>query len=198
MYRYIIFLSLTLNTWTQAAITTGGDFMNGSPAPTLTLTNALTFFIESTGSVRGIAFDEWVTSDGGSTTALAVVVPSIQLMSYQINGGSIQTIPVNSVIDNAATTLGDMTANDGYLFFFAGISVNSGDAISFSPGIFTFSNASGFNANIPATFNGDAYTINQSGLRLSSLSPVPEPATGLFGLIAVGMLACFRKRTCAP
>lgn len=175
----------------SAAVITSGNFNSGSPAPTLEITSEISFAISVAGDLRGIAFNEWVTSDGAANTA--TVAPFGQTISYRINGGVSQIFtPVNSVIDNAASPANGLTANDGYLFLFNTISVFPGDSISFQPGTFTFNATPGFNSAVPALFNGQAFVIDGAGRALSGLVSVPEPSGILLSL--AGLSACLARR----
>jgi hypothetical protein len=190
-----LFCNLILLEAAHAALTVTGNFSSGSPVPTVALTAGVSFSISSAGILQGIAFDEWVTSDGVSNTA--TIAPFPQTMTYSINGGSLVTVPVSSVIDNVASVANDLTANDGYLFFFTGISVSSGDIITFQPGAFTFSPVAGFNPGVPASFGGQAFVINSTGVALSGLTAIPEPSGTLLGLVGLTAAAAFRRRTIA-
>jgi hypothetical protein len=183
--------SLALEETAGAAVTVTGDFATGSPVPTVALTAGISFSINSTGSLQGIAFDEWVLSDGISNTA--TIAPFSQTMAYSINGGNLLTVPVSSLIDNAATVVNDLTANDGYLYFFTGVSVFSGDIITFQASNFTFSPVAGFNPGSPPLFEGQAFVINSTGVALSGLTAIPELSSSFLSLVAV-MTAVVCKR----
>ena len=180
---------------TRAAVTTSGNFQTGTPVPTLAFTNPFTLTITASGNASYLVFDEWVTSDGSQTSATA---STNQTLSYQINGGTTQSIGVSLLYDNLSRTVGAATANDGILSFGGSIAVTAGQTLTFLPSSATFaSGGTAFNPP-PSAFTGNAFLIDGSGTAysaLGSVGAVPEPSTwALLGIGAVGTGVVARRR----
>ncbi|NBD38427.1 MAG: PEP-CTERM sorting domain-containing protein [Verrucomicrobia bacterium] len=176
-----------------AIINVVGDFSTLGGA-SIEVTQDVTFSVTSSGSLRGIAFDEWVGSDGSFDSV------QIDNLSYSLNGGTPAVSTVNTFLaDNITATFstGDLTANDGYITFDAFV-VNAGDTV-------TFKATTGGNLGTSPSMNplldglsfaGNAFLVDGStATALSPLTAVPEPATTglLLGGVALGLL-CFRRR----
>lgn len=170
-----------------AAITTSGDFADGSPTPTLNITAPITFTITTNGTVQRLIFDEWVTDDGTATT-LTVATPTA--LSYQINGGATQFTTVVGLLDNQHTPSGALSANDGYLSFFP-ISVTAGQTLTILAATIPFSADAAFNQP-PSSLAGDARLTNGSGTAISAPVSAPEPSSAFLGVL--GFLAFLRRR----
>lgn len=171
----------------NAAVTTSGDFADGSPTPTLHITAPITFNISASGTVQRIIFDEWVTDDGGTTT-LTVATPTA--LSYQINGGATQFTTVVGLVDNQHTPGGALSANDGYLSFFP-IPVTAGQTLTILAATISFNPDAAFNQP-PSQITGEARLTNGSGTALSAPTSVPEPSVIFPG--ALGVLVLLRRR----
>lgn len=179
-----------------AILTSGGaSFQTGTPTPTLQISAPITLTITTSGAVRLLAFDEWVTSDGSQSL---VSSPSVQTLSFTL-AGTAGTATINFLADNQNDTTGSLTANDGYLFFSTGIAVTAGQTLVVRPGTFTFGANAAFNPNTPTAFTGNVFAANNSGVALSGLAPagnVPEPGTWALLVVGAGALglALHRRR----
>ncbi len=172
----------------RGAVIVSGDVAGGS-AFSVEFTQSVTFTITSGSSVAGIAFDEWVTSDGHRTGTN--LIPSG--VAYTLNGGSVQYTSNTLLWDNQATPSGDLSANDGWVNVL-GIAVNPGDTLIIQAQTINTSHSGAlFNSEIAGAFSGDMYLIDVSGNALTALTPVPEPSTALLGLLAGGLLLRRRR-----
>ena len=172
----------------RAAILTSGNFKTGTPTPSFTITTPMTFVIASSGNVAFLVLDEWVTSDGGASTAYAL--DANQQFSYRLDAGPIQTAAVYFLYDNSTGTAGGITANDGFLGFLNPFAVTAGQMLTLLPGSASFgSGGAGFNT-LPAVFNGNTFVTDDSGARVGS---IPEPST-FAALIGVGLIGVIRSR----
>lgn len=172
-----------------AAVTTSGDFSDGSPTPTLNITAPITFTITTNGTVQRLIFDEWVTDDGTATT-LTVATPTA--LSYHINGGATQFTTVVGLTDNQHTPSGALSANDGYLSFFP-ISVTAGQTLTILAATIAFNADAAFNQP-PFMLGGDARLTNGSGTAISAPVSIPEPSVTILG--GLGFVALLRRRVC--
>ena len=179
----------------RASILTTGNFQTGTPTPTLSLSTPVTLAITASDNVSGLVFDEWVTNDGTQNTAFTS--PRPQTLSYQIDGGAVQTVGVGYLVDNLAGTVGDVTANDGYLVLNGFLFVTAGQTLTFLPGSLTFgSGGAAFNPP-PVVFNGNAYVDNMTGNALSgpaSVNVAPEPSAWALLGVGVGALGLSLRR----
>jgi hypothetical protein len=141
--------------------------------------------------VQALVFDEWVVSDGTLTSAF-----STSSVSYNIDGGSTQTVPIKNLIDNNAFTLGSITRNDGYIYFTVPFAVSAGQIVTFLAQTLTFDSVDPNFKQPPAIFTGNAYLVNLSTAGavsgLTSVNPIPEPSAALFGV--AGTLGLLRRR----
>ncbi len=164
---------------------TGGSFA---------ITEDITLSITGTGGVSGLIFDEWVSSNDGNNTSLSFSSATLQ---YQINGGGLQSVGLNALRDNLATTINDVTPNDGYVQFNT-ISVNPGDTLTLKVGSWSVSGSSAFNPQAVQNFTGNVFAYTGSGVRISTDSVVPEPRE--YGMLAgAGLLglAIWRRQKAA-
>ncbi len=180
----------------RADITTSGNFKTGSPTPTLNITAPITLPITASGNLNYLDISNWVTNDGTQDNTSAS--PSGQKLSYQINGGAIQTIGVSYLYDNDQS-FGAATVNDGLLNFSSILAVTTGQTLTILPGTFTFASGGSTFNQPPADFTGNVFVASTSAARLSpsvSVGAVPEPATlGVIGIPAA--LALLRRRRMA-
>ncbi len=179
----LILAALTISA--NAAVSVSGNFISGSPTPRLEVTNEIVINVISSGTASYLVFDEWVISDGNSSTAFA---SSGQNLSYNLGGGSL-TRNLNSLTDNLANNVGSITENDGYLIF-GGISVTAGDVFTVETSSYTFGPDTGFNNAISgSTFSGNFFLTDSSGSFLGGTAPIPEPSVALLsGLGLLGLL----------
>lgn len=180
----------------HSAIILRGDFqhgstvINGTSTPTLEITEDITFTVTVGGQLRTLIFRQWTTSDGSANAT--GLDPLSQNLSYKINGGSTMTIPLNQLVDNAASiAANDQSADDGYLVF-QNITVNQGDTVTILADTYTFSPNSGFNPALNGTtFEDQVFLATVNGGRLSSNTAVPEPSAAALCLLG---LAGFLRR----
>lgn len=189
---YPALFALTTFAGSHAAITTSGNFVSGSPTPTLSITQTFSLTVTTTTSLRYLIFDNWVTSDGAQSSALSTNPPT-QFLFYTVNGGSEQQVAVSSLIDNFAGNANSLTTGDGLLTFNP-LSVTSGQVLTFKAQSFTFTSAAGFNPNIPANFVGNVFATDLNGNSGTTSVAVPEPASALLGLVALPALLILRRK----
>ncbi len=165
-------------------------------APTSTTTGSIqftediTFTITSAGFAETFVFDGWVTSDGTLTPSL--LVPDV---FFSLNdGASFQLATI--LYDNLATTYGDMTADDGYLFHNS-IAVQPGDTLTIKQGSYTLKEAA-FNPGVTQTFTGDMFITDSDGDIISTTTSVPEPATLALPGVGFAILAWILRRRAVP
>ena len=166
-------------------------------APTATtagsvpITAPISFTIATAGSVRAFVLDEWITSDETST-----VSPLGSSLAYSLNG--ISSSRVGDFGDNAASSFGSVTPNDGYLLFpFENtLTVTAGDTVTLLAGTYTIAPFSGFNPQATQTFTGSMFLADNGGARLSSNAPVPEPSLWTLTLGGAGLLGLLARRRC--
>ncbi len=184
----LVFLSLSAAA--SAQIIVSGTINQVAGQGTLNITSPITFEVTSTGLLYGIVFDNWVTSDGTTTT-----VALDSGLSYRINGGSVQTLAgTNTFYDNGNSN-GDLTVNDGFIVF-ATTSVTAGDTFSLLSGSYITTGNGSFNTQAIQTFTGDLFLLSNNNTALSGhVSAVPEPSTyaALAGLAALGLTMAVRR-----
>lgn len=180
--------ALSVNS-TLAAVKTNGDFSLSGGA-SLTFTEPLSILVTSTGTLKTLVFDEWVTTDTSFSNAV------LQPLSFQIDGGAVQQTSAD-LVDNLNQFTSFVTPNDGNVFL-DDIVVNAGQTVTFL--VQTLTNTSTSLSFNPAlsdfTFTGSAYITNIFGNALSDLTPVssvPEPSA-LGGLFGLGALLVARRR----
>ena len=168
-----------------ASVVTSGpvSFDTGTPTPTLSFSAPIILTITANGSIGGLVFDDWVTSDGNRTFANAS--PNSQTVAYTLNGTA-GTSPIYGFIDNLNATAGAITANDGYLELSTSFPVTVGQTLIFQVGSYTFGSNAQFNPNLPTVFNGDVFLAATDGSALSALTPVPEPS--IWAMLGVGII----------
>ena len=168
----------------MASIIISGNVTDPFGIFTFQITEDISLDIETAGDAYMFVFDEWVTSD-----SLPVNVhdnPNTASLIMQVNGGSENSYAVNSLFDNYNRALGDVTANDGFLYLDNFIAVSEGGTVTIKAATYTFNGSAGFNDDAVGTFSGNVFLAGSSGLRVSSIEAVPEPATaGLLGISAL-------------
>jgi hypothetical protein len=184
--KFLLPLSvLLLPVVSSAAVVASGDFSGGTTTPTLSFTTPIEIPILRPGEISSFVFDEWTTDDGVPSAALA----SGGILSFRINGGLIQTIPVVFAFDNFSAYSGSVSPNDGVLVLSGTIPVTAGQTLTILDQTFSFI-ASGPGFNAPSTpFTGVTFPVDSA---LSSLSIVPEPSTSM--ALALGSLVMLRRR----
>lgn len=177
-----------------AVVLSGAPTVDGGAA-TLGFTTDLVFPITTSGEIAHIVFDNWVpTSDGRLThlrTPFSFSLNSLPLISYQIDGGSIQTIQAFSLADNFNRSVGALTANDTLLYFLGSFSVTAGQVVTIKQVTIDLGGNSGFNPQSTGAFSGSVFLMASSATRLSEFVAVPEPAEeaacAAAGLLAFGL-----------
>lgn len=184
--------SIALAATAPAAITTSGDFKTGTPTATFTITAPITFTITAdyiSGSGIIMVLDGWATPENASVPAPPTVG---NMVSYKIDGGITQTVPLNTIFDEYPMNLGAYTMDDG-LIWMGDIAVTTGQTLTILAQTWTFDAAGAEFNTPPALFEGNAFLVgNDSQIIMSGLVPVPEPTTALLG--AIGTLALLRRR----
>ena len=161
----------------RAAVTLAGNFQTGSPRPSLSITTPITITIGSgTTTLRGLAFDEWAPNDGSSDVASPF---NNQTITYQVNGGQQFAVGLSGFYDHANSTLGGITANDGFLYFSSPLSVSAGQTVTFPVQTLLLSGGgSTFDPNLPNPYNGPVYGFDGNFARASVNTPARSPAPG--------------------
>lgn len=164
-----------------------GDVTSGTG--TLIFDNDITFTVNSTDNFQFVVFDEWTTSDG-------------DLDVVDLLGGSVFSFSINSVnntdsarlFDNLASTINDITANDGYVLTNFSHAVNAGDTITVKAGTYSLSANPNFNPALAnSSFNGQMFLANSNGNRISNV--VPEPASvATIAVFCLGVISGRRRR----
>ncbi len=179
----------------SSAIVLTGNFSTGTPKPTLTFQEDLTFTVTGTGNVTFLIFDEWTTADSSATSLTPS--PSPQNLAYQLNANSATSSNIITFADNTAATYLGVTPNDGYLSI-APIAVITGDTFTVKAGVYTFNFSSGFNpllSGADSIFTGNVFLKSNSG-SISNLvnvpASVPEPSALL--LSGLGAQTLLRRR----
>lgn len=142
-------------------------------------TEDITFTITTAGFAQQMVFDNWVTSDGVLDDSL--LIPDVY---YSLNGGTPVQL-ATALYDNLATTYGDMTPNDGYLFHNS-IAVEVGDTLTIKQGTYTLKEAA-LNPGITQTFTGNMFITNPNGITISTTAVVPEPTVLTLCLCGAGL-----------
>ena len=180
-----ILSALLLGATAQAElITLGGDQTAGTG--TLTINYDLVFNITtpSTPTVFGFVFDEIVLSDGSFAQV------SFSGLEFSINGGAHYSL--NQWVDNRTGSVGDVTANDGYITTGSAETIVFGDIVTLHAGIGTMSTTAA-NFNSWASGDYDVFVIDGGGNQISDV--VPEPATALlFGIGGIGAFIVRRNK----
>lgn len=175
----------------HAAVVTSGNFQTGATTPTLGFSQAFNITVSTAGNFIGIAFDEWVVSDGSNTSVLD---NPAAVFSYRINNGSTQTVPVASLYDNRAANVAALTPNDGYLLVSEYPAVAVGDIVTVNAQSFSFGSNAAFNSNLPSLFTGNVILVAAGAAALSAPTPVPETASHVFAAISLAVLLGIRRR----
>ncbi len=166
-------------------------------AGSIVITQDINFTITTSGSVRDVVFDEWVTSDGSSEAFFSGSI-SPNLLSYSLNGGATATVQLSIFRDNEIIS-NDITPNDGYLFIGTTVPTTLDDVFTVKAATFTLAANSlpaGFNPQAAQTFTGNAFLTTTLGDRLTantSVGAVPEPSRALLLLGGLSTLV-FRRR----
>lgn len=182
----VILLLLLVISRSHSAVLMSGDFQTGSPTPTLTFTNDISFEITASGTATFLVFDEWVVSDGTLHAVSFPTSPSVQNIDYTLNGGSLASAQAFQLYDNNASVFGDITDSDGVIVFSSLLfDVTTGDTLTISAATYTFTFNPDFNSAIPSVFQGNVFIADDFGNQISSLTPVPEPA----GAAMIGLLS---------
>ncbi len=179
----------------QGAIVLSGNFNTGTPTPTLTITQDITFNISVGGFPRILVFDEWTTSDGSQS----FVFPTVgQQFAYSLNGAPANnsfSMPDAGLGDNLTSDARAITTKDGRLFFNSFLA-NVGDTVVVSAGSYTFGSDPQFNPLLSTTdsiFTGETFLTDISGNRLTdNVSLVPESSA--LALTALASLSLLRRK----
>ena len=155
------------------------------------ITEDITFTITASGAVSFFAFDNWVTTPDPQTS-----VSFSPTLSLSLNGGAFTE--GGAFYDNVGFPIGNLTANDGFIYINSPLSVVAGDTVTLKAGSYSLPLNSGFNPLVTQTFTGDMFLTNGSGVRLSENTPaaIPEPSSAalLFGVVSAFAMARRRSR----
>lgn len=97
----------------SAAITTSGDFVNGTTTPMLTITEDIVIPVTATGSFLRLAFDEWMPTPGVSRNVLSVA--DFNLLSFRINDDPVQSVTISLMRVRRDAIDGALTPDNGYI-----------------------------------------------------------------------------------
>jgi hypothetical protein len=184
-----------LNTSVHSAVIVSGDVDVTGGTGSLEITHDIEFTITSSGNLFFVVFDDWVgTSDGGLT---ALGDSPAALLSYRIDGGSIQTRALGNLYDNNLNA-GSIDPRDGFFVLESGLSLVAGQTLTILAQTHTYSGNSTFNPAAKQVFTGDVFLASSSASVMSSpvsLSSVPEPSEWA-AAAGVGLLgfAVWRRR----
>lgn len=176
-------------TITLPTLTTVGSVVIDAP---------IAFLITKAGSVQGIVFDEWVTSDGTKST---LVFAKDTIAYYNINGGSTQQLTFDiinrfALVDNLAGIAKSISANDGFIEIPVSSAVVIGNIFTLLPStlVLPAQTVSNFNPAAAQIVTEKVFLAGQSGEALSGLtSAVPEPSAALLSLLGAGLLVRRRR-----
>ena len=173
-------------------ITVGGDQTAGTG--TLTINQDITFTINTSyggnpenegGDSIYFVFDEIVQNDNSQDYA------SFSGLTYSINGAG--SYAIDSWIDNFAATVGDITANDGFIYYNNSdpLYLSPNDTITLHAGTGTMDGTAVPSFNPWSSGNYNMFIAGYDGARISDV--VPEPSVfALSGLVGIGVLAIRR------
>jgi hypothetical protein len=173
----------------DASIILSGDI--ATTGGTLTLTEDISFNIEAGNAVRGLAFENWVTTYDGTRNTEPLTPSSFR---YTIDFGSEQTAMVNSLRDNYPT--GEISNTDGYILLTNSFPVSAGQTLTIVAQSWTMGASTTFNPQAIGTFTGDVFLFNNDAERFATTTAVPEPSTwaAFSGLGALGFVMLRRRR----
>lgn len=175
-----------------AAVSISGSIPLGTGK--FVISEDLTFKITTTGNVRFVNFDEWVASNDGDATFLALLPDQLVI---SVNG-QLDVSYSGMKLADGNWTGGDVTANDFYFFSDGIIPVTAGDTLTVRSGTWSIPASPGFPASAAKVFVGNAYLSTGTGMgeMVSEITAIPEPTTAILaGLGALGM-ALNRRRKC--
>ena len=156
-----------------------------SAAGSFTITSDITFTITTRGNARAFVLNEWVVSDGHPDFS-SFPASGQHGLTLSIDGRTPQDFGTGSFVDNRASTVGQITANDGD-FEVAPFLVFAGDTVTLKAASYTLSATSDFNPQANQMFTGGMFiTDSDTFSRISdivSVGTVPEPATWLGGAL---------------
>jgi hypothetical protein len=177
-------------------------FATPSTPGSLVFTNDINFTVTTPGVLKFLVFDEWVTSDG-SQSNLGISILAPYSLTYSINNSATMIVGIGSMWDNNATTFGNITPNDGSIFFAGSVflfTLNDVFTVKAASYPLDLQPPSGFNPMVQQTFTGNAFLADGIGVALSgnsSVNAVPEPSQAI--LIIGGVVAqAFRRRRRLP
>ena len=175
----------------NAAVSISGSIPLGTGK--FVISEDLTFKITTTGNVRFVNFDEWVASNDGDATFLALL-PGQLVISVN---GQLDVSYGGMKLCDGNWTGGNVTANDFYFFSDGIIPVTAGDTLTVRSGSWSIPASPGFPAGAAKVFVGNAYLSigTGTGARISEITAVPEPTTAILaGLGALGMALDRRRK----
>lgn len=184
---FSIVMSCLVST-SQASVILSGNVASG--AGVLTFTTDYSFTASGAGSARALIFDGWGSPTDGSATATLGSGP-FKLELNGIDAG----VSFNGMVDNLIASGGDLSPDDAYILWTAGVSVAAGDLITIKSGAWSLGAAASWNPATTGTFLGNMFLTDRDGLRLSgnvTTGSVPEPETHTLLLAALGLLAFAR------
>lgn len=177
----------------NAAITLAGDFQNGAYGNhSITFTTDIVFNITTDGDLHYLIFDNWVSTNDGTSTRIIESDQVVQPIAYTLNGVSHST-DFGNLVDHLVDPYNDVNATSGVLRFVE-IAVKSGDVLVFKAGTYILGNTPPeFNPELTGgyVFTGDVRVVDFFA-RAKATAIVPEPSSVLLG--ALGLLPLLRRR----
>jgi hypothetical protein len=160
-----------------------------STAGSFQITQDIVFTVNTSAAAgkKGFVLDNWLVSDNSALGSF--VSPDLV---YLVNGSSF-TSPSTAFYDNFGQSLGNLTANDGYIWSDM-TALTAGNTVVFKAGTYSLAAVVAFNPLATQTFTGDVFMINGSNVRISNIVTLPVPEPGAVSLLALGAIALVSRR----